>query len=142
MIAETLFRAEQLHLFRLLVWGGGSILAGTSVLVVITWRRSGTALLRQFARQLIVWGAVELACVFVAWHGLTIPDVAAATRLDRHLWFNLGLDTAGIGAGLVVIGIGGSRARRLGLIGAGLGVVLQCTALLLLNAQLAAVISR
>ncbi len=142
MFADTLLRAEQMHLFRLLVWGGASVIAGTIVFVAVAWQRPATTLLRQFGVQMTAWGGLELAYAAIAWNGLGLRDVSGATTLDRLLWFNLGLDV-----GMVIIGIafsiaGWQMGRRLGLVGAGIGVMLQGAALFLINAGLVAVISR
>lgn len=142
MFADSLLRAEQIHLFRLLVWGAASVLAGTLVGVAVVWRRPATALLRQFAIQLVVWGVLEMIYVAVAWHGLRLPDLAAATRFDRHLWFALGLEVGGIGLGGALVAVGAGRNQRAGLVGVGMAVILQCMALLLIDARLAALISR
>lgn len=142
MFADSLLRAEQIHLFRLLVWGAASILAGTLVYLAVVWRRPATTLLRHFAVQLAAWGVLEVAYVAAGWHQLGLRDLAGATRLDRHLWFGLGLEVGGIGIGTTLALVGAGRERRLGLLGAGMAVILQCLALFLIDAQLAAVISR
>lgn len=142
MFADSLLRAEQMHLFRLLVWGGASVLAGTLVVVAVAWRRPATTLLRQFGLQMIAWGVLEVIYVVLVWHGLGLRDLSGATRLDRMMWFNLGLDVgaAGIGAALVLTGSG--KEGRIGLVGAGMAVILQSAALFLINARLVALISR
>jgi Family of unknown function (DUF6992) len=142
MFADSLLRAEQLHLFRILVWGAASVLAGTLVFVGVAWRRPSTTLLRHFAIQLVAWGVIEVLYVAVAWHGLGLRDLAGAVRLDRHLWFNLGLEVGGIGIGATLVALSMGRERRIGLMGAGMAVILQCVALFLINARLAALISR
>ncbi|OYV62835.1 MAG: hypothetical protein B7Z72_14765 [Gemmatimonadetes bacterium 21-71-4] len=142
MFADSLLRAEQIHLFRLLVWGAASILAGTLVHLAVVWRRQATLLLRQFAIQLAVWGVLEVTYVAVAWQRLGLRDLAGATRLDRHVWFSLGLEVGGLGVGATLVLLGAGRERRLGLVGAGMAVILQCSALFLIDARLAALISR
>lgn len=142
MFADTLLRAEQMHLFRLLVWGGGSVLIGTLVFTVVAWRRPATTMLRHFAVQMILWGVLEIAYVAVTWQGLGLRDVSGATRLDRLLWLNLGLDLGAMAVGATMALIGWLDGRRLGLLGSGIGVIVQATALFLINAQLAALISR
>ncbi|MDE3126371.1 MAG: hypothetical protein KGL38_00105 [Gemmatimonadota bacterium] len=142
MFADSLLRAEQLHLFRLLAWGAASILAGTLVSVTVVWRRQATTLLRQFAIQTAAWGVLETAYVALAWHGLALRDLAGATRLDRHLWFTLGLEIGGMGIGATLVMLGAGRERRLWLMGAGMAVIVQCMALFLIDARLAALISR
>lgn len=142
MFADDLLRAEQMHLFRLLVWGGASVVAGTLIFVALAWRRPGTTILRHFAIQSIGWGALEVAYAAVAWHGVQMRDLAGATRLDRLLWFNLGLDLGLVTVGAAIGLLGWAYNRRLNLVGAGAGVVLQGAALFLINAQLASMISR
>jgi Family of unknown function (DUF6992) len=142
MFADTLLRAEQMHLFRLLVWGGGSVMAGTLVFVAVAWRRPPTPLLQRFGIQMLAWGVLEVVYVAATWHGLALRDVSGATRLDRMLWFNLGLDVGGVAVGVTVAVAGWLRGRRPGAMGTGLGVIVQSTALFLINARLAAVISR
>jgi Family of unknown function (DUF6992) len=142
MFADTLLRAEELHLFRLVVWGGGSIVIGTSVLAMLAWRRPPTTMLRHFAWQMIGWGVVEAGYVAVTWHRLVIRDVAGATRLDRWLWLNLGLDVGVVAVGATIAIIGWRVGRRLGYLGAGIGVAVHAVALFLINAQLATLISR
>lgn len=142
MFADTLLHAEQMHLFRLMVWAGGSVILGTLVFVVLAWRRPSTTLLRHFGVQMVVWGVLELAYVAWAWHGIGLRDVAGATRLDRLVWLNLGLDVGAVGLGMTTALIGWRLGRRLSLLGAGVGILLQGVALFLINAQLAASISR
>lgn len=142
MFADTLLRAEQLHLFRLLVWGGGSIIVGTLMFVILAWRRPSTTMLRHFGVQMVVWGVIELAYVFWAWHGLGLRDVSGATRLDRMLWLNLGLDLGAVGIGASIAILGWLNGKRLGLLGSGVGIVIQAAVIFLINVQLAASISR
>jgi hypothetical protein len=99
-------------------------------------------MLGHFAGQMVAWGALELA--FVAWASqqLTMLDVSGATRLDRIVWLNLGLDIGLVGVGSSLAMAGWWGERREGLLGTGVGVVLQGAAMLLINGQLASVISR
>jgi hypothetical protein len=127
---------------RLVAWGAMSILAGTALLA---WLRVGahrSELLRHFAIQTASWGVVEvlMACWF--WMHLAPRDLSAATRLDRLLWLNIGLDAgyALVGATLVITGL--KVARRPGLVGAGMGVIVQGLALAVLDLVLAVQISR
>lgn len=142
MFADTLLRAEHLHLFRLLVWGAGGVLIGTAVFVFLAWKRPRASILRQFGIQMLVWGLLEIAYVALTWHGIRMRDVSGATRLDRMIWLNLGLDIGTVAVGGSIALLGWLNGRRPGLLGAGAGVILQGVALFLINAQLAAVISR
>ena len=65
-----------------------------------------------------------------------------ATRLDRILWLNIGLDAGYVMVGITLIVLGGKLARRTGFIGAGLAVIVQGLALALLDLVLAGQISR
>ena len=142
MWADTLLAAERAHVLRMLVWGGGSAVAGTALLAWLHAGRRRSALLEHFGIQTAAWGAVVLTLGAIARASLEPRDLASATRLDRLLWLNVGLDVgyALVGATLVVVGwrIG----RRLGLVGAGLAIVLQGFALALLDLVLAGQISR
>ena len=142
MWADTLLAAERAHLLQLVAWGMASILAGSALLA---WLRVGSrrsSLLEHFAIQSAAWGAVDLALAAVA-RGSLAPRVGAgATRLDRFRWLNVGLDVGYLLVGLTLLVTGWRLGRRLGLVGAGLGVVVQGTALLLLDLLLASRISR
>ena len=142
MWADTLEAAERAHLLRLLVWGGVSVLTGTALLA---WLRTGarqSLLLKHFAIQTAAWGTVD-AIIAAALMAQTAPrDLASATRLDRILWLNIGLDAGYVLVGITLIVVGWRMGRRLGLVGAGMGVVVQGGALALLDLVLAAQISR
>jgi Family of unknown function (DUF6992) len=142
MFADTLLHAEQLHLFRLLIWGGGSVLIGTLVFVLLAWRRPATTMLRHFAAQMVVWGALEAVYAGVRWPRLAMRDVSGATRLDRLLWLNLGLDLGAVAMGATLALLGWRDGRRLGRLGTGIAIIVQAVALFLINAELAALISR
>jgi hypothetical protein len=142
MWADTLETLERAHLLRLLVWGAASVLAGTAILA---WLRVGSrqsALLKHFAIMSGAWGTLALAMGLALWTQLATRDVAGATRLDRLLWLNIGLDAGYVLVGLTLIIIGWKAVQRLGLVGAGLAVVVQGFALALLDLVLAAQISR
>jgi hypothetical protein len=142
MWADTLLAAERAHLLRLLAWSAASLLAGTAILA---WLRVGSrrsSLLKHFGIQAAVWGAVSAAIGLVLSAGLMTRDLAGATRLDRLLWLNIGLDVGYVLVGATLIIVGWKLGRRFGLVGAGLGVVVQGCALGLLDLVLAAQISR
>jgi hypothetical protein len=142
MWADTLQALEQAHLLRLLIWGAASVLTGTALLA---WLRVGarqSALLKYFALMSAAWGAFALAIGLVLWTRLGMRDVAGATRLDRLLWLNIGLDAGYVLVGLTLAVVGWKIGRRLGLVGAGIAVVVQGFALALLDLVLAAQISR
>lgn len=142
MWADTLLAAERAHALRLLAWGAVSVLAGTALLAWLRARAYRSPLLEHFAIQTAAWGTVELLFAYVAQRGLAMRDLSAATRLDRLLWLNIGLDVGYALVGLALLVAGWRLGRRLGLVGAATGVLVQGTALLALDLMLAAQISR
>ena len=142
MWADTLLAAEGAHLLRILLWGAASLLVGTGLLA---WLRLGarrSALLEQFAIQTAAWGTAEIALAALAQASLGMRDLAAATRLDRLLWLNLGLDAGYVMLGLALGIVGWRLARHLGYVGAGIAIVVQGGALALLDLTFAIQISR
>ena len=144
MWADTLLAAEKAHLMRILVWALTCVLAGTGVLAVLAVRRWSSALLSAFAIQTIAFGVFEATVAAVALSGLVPRDLSAATRLDQHLWFETGLDVGCIAVGVAVVltTVGWTHGRRLGGVGAGLGIIVQGAALLALDARFLAIVSR
>lgn len=141
MWADALYAAEVGHLRRLIVWGACSVLAGTLLLLVVL-RRRRSPLLTHFAIQTAAWGAVDLLIAAAAWQGLDYRDLDGFTRLDRIVWLNLGLNLGYVGIGATLALTGWFAARRPGLVGAGMGVVVQGLALLVLDLYLVSVIGR
>lgn len=142
MWADTLERLERLHLLRLLAWAAASMLTGTGLLA---WLRAGgrhSPLLKHFAIQATAWGLVDAMIAALALRGIAPRDIASATRLDRILWLNIGLDAGYVLVGITVAVAAWRLGRRLGLLGAGIGVVVQGSALVVLDLMLAAHISR
>ena len=142
MWADTLEIAERAHLLRLLVWSAVSVMMGTAL---FAWLRVGARrsdLLRHFAIQTAAWGVVEALVAALLLGQLAPRDIAAATRLDRVLWLNIGLDAGYVLLGGTLVVVGTRLGRRLGLIGAGMGVIVQGLALALLDLMLASQISR
>jgi hypothetical protein len=142
MWADTLLSAERAHLLRLFIWGASSVLAGTALLAWLRARRQPSGLLEHFAMQTSAWGVIEVAFAAIGWRSLAARDLAAATRLDRLLWMNVGLDVGYILVGATLAIVGWRLGRRLGVVGAGTGVVVQGTALVLLDLLLTSQISR
>jgi hypothetical protein len=142
MWADALLIAERNHVLRLAVWGGACAVVGTLLVLGLTVRRARSPLLRHFAIQTAAWGLVDLALAVVAWTGLEIRDLDGFTRLDRFLWLNVGLNVGYVGVGVTLALVGWRLGRRLGLVGAGLGVVVQGLALLVLDAYLIGVLAR
>ena len=142
MWADTLLAAERTHLLRLTIWGSASLVTGLALLGLLRARRERSSLLDHFAIQTAAWGAVDLALALLGRQRLELRDLTGATRLDRFLWLNIGLDAGYVMVGLTLLVVGWRVARRPGLVGAGLGVIVQGTGLALLDLVLAAQISR
>jgi len=136
MWADTLLTYEQGHLLRLGAWAAISILGGTVLLAVLTARRLEAPLLKHFAIQTGAWGAVNALIALWAWRGLAMRDFAGTQKLLNILWLNTGLDVGYAAVGLTLVIVGWRWERRLGAVGAGLGVVLQGLALALLDLRL------
>jgi hypothetical protein len=142
MWADTLLAAERAHLVRLMLWGGASVLVGTALLAALRVRRQRSPLLEWFALMTVGWGAVDLALALWGMRSLVVRDLASATRLDRFLWLNVGLDLGYVMVGLTLLVAGWRLARRVGVMGAGIGIVVQGLALAILDLVLANQISR
>lgn len=140
--ADSLLVVEQLHLVRLLVWATVSVLTGTALLAMLRIRRADSPLLTHFAIQCAAWGGVDLVIALWAHRGLELRDLESAVALDRFVWFNIGLDLGYVAVGVTLALLGWRARRRLGLVGAGLGVIVQGLALAVLDLQLAAGIVR
>ena len=72
----------------------------------------------------------------VRWQRIPLRDLAAATRLDRFLWFD-----AGLALGVVLMGLALSLTAlklgpRQGLLGAALAIIVQGAALFAIHARL------
>ena len=142
MWADTLLAMERAHLIRLTVWGGASLLIGTALLGLLRLRGHRSDLLDHFGIQTAAWGGIELALALGLFHQLELRDLAGATRLDRILWLNIGLDGGYVMVGITLLVLGWRLARRMGFVGAGLAVIVQGLALALLDLVLAGQISR
>ena len=140
--ADTLLAAEQLRQLQLTVWALSGILVATAVIALLKARRVASPLLSQFAIQGIVWGLLELAFVALSSSHLELRDLRSAVSLDRTLWLAIGLEAGIVAVGATLIVFGWRLGNRLGLMGAGLGVVLQGVALAVIDLQLAAAIVR
>ncbi|NUO64589.1 MAG: hypothetical protein HOQ11_13225 [Gemmatimonadaceae bacterium] len=134
MWSDLVLAAEHAHLQRLMLWGGGSLVVGALLLLTVA-RPRRSALLFHFALQTAAWGAVNLVLAASGVRGLVARDLSAATRLDRFLWLNVGLDAGYAAVGVTIALSAWLLGRRLGGIGAGVAVVIQGLALLLLDTR-------
>ena len=117
-----------------MLWGGGSLVVGALLLLTVA-RPRRSALLFHFALQTAAWGAVNLVLAASGVRGLVARELSAATRLDRFLWLNVGLDAGYAAVGVTIALSAWLLGRRLGGIGAGVAVVIQGLALLLLDTR-------
>ena len=140
--ADTLLDVERLHVLKLLVWGALSVGVGTALVALIRVRRIDSPLLQHFALQSAAWGFIDLAIAIWAKQGLHLRDLASAVALDRFVWLNVGLDAGYVAVGATLALLGWGQGRRLGFVGAGVGVMVQGCALVVLDLQLAAAIVR
>jgi hypothetical protein len=140
--ADTLLRAEQQHLLRLLFWAATSIVGATALGAVTAIRRIKSPLLTNFAIQTVAWGLLIGGITGVRLQTVALRDVAAATRLERMLWMTIGLDIGCVAAGTVLAIAAWVMSRRLGGVGAGTAIAIQGLALLVLDLQFANTVSR
>ena len=142
MWSDTLLVLERAHLLRLLVWGGTSVVVGTGLLAWLTVRRYDSALLRNFSIQTSLWGLVNLAVAGRGLSRIADRDLASATQLDRLLWLSTGLDIGLIFVGITLASTGWTVGRRPGVIGAGIGVLVQAAGLLVLDLRFVSITAR
>ena len=142
MWADTLLNAERGYIARTLVWAVLSVISGTALAVLLAARRIRSPLLSQFALQLAGWGLVVGAVGALEWQGLHLRDLAGATRLERVTWTRVGFDAGIVGMGAVLAATTRAIGRSAGGLGAGAGLALQGAALLVLDLEFAAAISR
>jgi hypothetical protein len=88
------------------------------------------------------WGAGFGAIAIVRWTTLPTRDLSGAARLERLVWLNIGLDVGFVGIGAALAVTAWVLGRRAGLLGAAIGVAIQGLALVVIELQFAAAISR
>ncbi len=142
MWSDIVLAAERQYLLRLLVWAALSLVAGTAVFALVAVRRIRSPLLNHFAIQMIAWGLAVAALAGAGWTGLHLRDLAGAARLERLTWLTIGLDVGLAAVGVTLSLVGRAVGRRMALVGAGAGLVIQGSALFLLALQFAVVVSR
>jgi hypothetical protein len=140
--ADTLLSAERQYVARTLIWAALSIIAATALAVLIAARRIKSPVLSQFAVQLGGWGLVLGVVGALEWQGLHLRDLAGAARLERETWMRVGFDVGLVGMGAVLAGASRALGRSLAGMGAAAGLAVQGVALLIIDLQLAAVVSR
>ena len=103
MWSDTLLAAERSHLIRVVIWAVTSAVLGTTFVTIIAGRRMSAPIALWFAIQTVVWGSVELIIAAARWSALSMRDVSGATRLDRLIWFTIGIDVGIIAAGVTAV---------------------------------------
>lgn len=141
MYSDTLLALERAHFLQIVFWGGGSIMLATALLAAIAVRRIRSPLLLHFAVQCLAWGAIDLVVASVHLGRLTARDLNGAVSLERLLWLSAGLNAGFIGVGLTLALAGWLLGRRMALLGAGAGVIVQGLALLILNLRFVTALS-
>lgn len=135
MWADTLFDIERGHLLRLGVWALVSVVLGL-VLYLVVRKQTEAAFVRHFAIQSVVWGAITGALAAWSFSSLALRDYASATQFRTFAWFNAGLDVGYMGIGVTLAATAWIIGKRLGPLGAGVGIVVQGLALLVLDLRL------
>jgi hypothetical protein len=133
MWADTLQLFERQHLLQLLEWGGASVLIGCVLLLALSFRRVKAPLLFQFASQSLFWGAAELIWGAFAYRDVPLRDYEGAASLARDLWMAIGLEAGAILVGITLAVGGWTYVKRLGVVGAGIGIIVQASALIVLD---------
>ncbi len=133
MWADTLQAFEKQHLLQLVAWAGGSTLIGSLLLVVLSLRRARAPLVSHFAFQSLVWGVAELVWGAYAYRDVPLRDFEGASILARDLWIAIGLEAGTLLIGITLAAGGWIYVKRLALVGAGIGIAVQASALIVLD---------
>ena len=142
MWADTVLSAERQYDVRTLVWAALSVVSATSLAVFLAARRVKSPVLAHFAVQLGGWGLVIGLIGALEWQGLHLRDLAGATRLERATWTRVGFDVGVVGMGAILAGASRWFGRSLAGMGAAAGLAVQGAALLVIDLQLASIVSR
>ena len=141
MWADSLLAFERGHLLRLGIWAVLSAVVGVFLWWWVSSRRVEAPFIRNFAIQMFAWGCIDLAITAWGWQGLELRDYAAAMNMQHFLWLNVGLDVGYVAVGASIAISGWTFARRLGAVGAGVGVIVQGLALFVLDVRLLTIIT-
>lgn len=133
MWADSLQLFEHQHLLRLLTLGGSSVLIGALLLLVLSLRRIRAPLLSHFATQCAVWGGAELIWGAYAIRDIPLRDYDGAASLAQLLWIAIGLEAGAILVGITLAIGGWTYVKRLGVVGSGIGIAVQGSALIVLD---------
>ena len=136
-LAAELVSAQRAHLFRVLGWGGASLVLGAGLALA---GKDGHATRHGFGVQTAAWGAINVG--IATWGLLNAPEVAvgpAAAWAAEDRWSHILLVNLGLNVGYMMVGgalhLASSRGLRSGdaVRGHADAVVLQGVALLVLD---------
>ena len=133
MWADTLMALERMHLERMLVWGLMSFGSGSAILALVVLRHMPAALLKNFALQMAVWGAIIALFAMRGINQLHLRDFAGAQAVVSLLWLNVGLAVGFVATGLVLMIASWRWQQGSSVIGAGLAIVLHGLVILALD---------
>lgn len=109
---------------------------------MIAARRIGSPLLKHFAIQMAAWGVAVAAIAGIRWHTVGLRDLSGAARLEHLVWMTIGLEAGYVAVGAALALSAWFIAKRMAVVGAGVAVMVQGLALLLIELQFASLISR
>ena len=112
------------------------------LLLITVGRTRRSPVIFHFAAQCVAWGAVILAVGALELRSLQLRDLGSATRLDRFLWLNLGLDTGYVAVGAAIAVSAWLLGRRHGGVGAGVAIMVQGLALAVIASRLLLVLEQ
>jgi hypothetical protein len=133
MWSDSLQALEQQHLSRLIAWGSASVLIGALLLLALYVRRIRAPLLSQFAVQCVLWGSATILWGAFNYDQVPLRDYEGAASLTRVIWMAIGVEAGAILVGITLAIGGWTFVRRLGVVGAGIAIVVQASALLILD---------
>jgi hypothetical protein len=140
--SDVLFGAERGFLLGMLAWAAASIVAGTAIIAWQRLRRETSPLLGAFGVTTAMCGVLEAGFAAARLARLAERDLAGAVRLDRMMWFGVGLVVGLAIAGALLAITSWRGGRRLGGVGCGIALTVQGFATMVLALGLIASISR
>ena len=118
---------------QLMEWGGASVLIGYLLLLFLSLRPIRAPLLYHFAIQSALWGTAELVWGAFAYRDVPLRDYEGAASLARVLWVAIGFEAGAILVGITLVVGGWTYVKRLAVVGAGIGILVQASALIVLD---------
>lgn len=129
MSSETVFVLERAHVLGIALLGALSVLFGVVVAAYAIRRKARARLLWHFTVQTAGWGIAELGLATFWWYRLGQRDYSGMVRLLMLVRVGAMAELCGMAIG-ATLALGGWFASRSDALGAGLGIVVQCAALL------------